>query len=332
MMRAWLLSLTAASAVACGDNTFPEGMPLQPASDLTIVAHEDDDLLFMQPDLYDAVQRRTGVTNVYVTAGNGHHGLGGSEKRYAGLMAAYSALAGVDGNDWSCGWIEIAGHAAEHCRLVTAQISLVFLGYPDGDKEGMADNSLLHLWEAKVTTVSTISRVLTTYDQRGLIATLTEIIDTTAPATLRTLEVASTHGRDHSDHMIAGALAVLATAASSQNPELISYRGYNTASEPANNTSALFHRSAGILAYYEACARGCAPCGQPCMIEGTAHDSWLARRYAIGMRRAVSGQLRLGDSCVTATGAEGNAAIGDCLAAPTWELDAHGALRSSTGL
>ena len=38
------------------------------------------------------------------------------------------------------------------------------------------------------------------------------------PTTIRTLEIAGTHGRDHSDHMIVGALALLATAAGSGRP------------------------------------------------------------------------------------------------------------------
>jgi LmbE family N-acetylglucosaminyl deacetylase len=333
-MRMWLLSVPALAALAlgaCGDNVLPDGEPLAPATDLTIIAHQDDDLIFLQPDLYDAVQRRTGVTNVYVTAGNGNHGVDAAEARYGGLMAAYGAIAGDD--DWSCGWIEIAGHAAEHCRLAAEKVSLVFLGYPDGGRHGEVTDSLLHLWEGKVTTVSTIARRPTTYDQRGLIATLAAILDTTAPATLRTLEIASTHGDDHPDHMVVGALATLATAASAQGPELISYRGYDLEHEPANK-GPILARSLGVLAYYEACATGCAPCGEACAVDRIApsHLTWIGRRYAIGMRRAVAGKLRLGGGCVTAASAGGNAAIGACATAPTWQLDDRGALRSSTDL
>jgi LmbE family N-acetylglucosaminyl deacetylase len=328
-MRAWLPPMIAISAVACGDNVLPIGEPIAPASDLTIVAHQDDDLLFMQPDLYDAVQRGTGVTNVYVTAGNGRHGLDLAETRYDGLMAAYSAIAGQDG--WSCGWIQLGRNDVEHCRLATANVSLIFLGYPDGGKQGEAANSLLHLWEGEIGAAPAVGRRSTSYLQSDLIEVLAEIIDATAPATLRTLEIASTHGYDHSDHMLVGALTVLATAASAQGPELISYRGYNIEDEPENKGPALFARSAGTLAHYEACATGCAPCGQTCAIEPAApHAIWLARRYAIGMRRAAEGKLRLGDGCITVTGS-GDAAIGDCASAPTWQIGDRGTLRASTG-
>jgi len=333
-MPAWPLSgvaLLCVISAACGDNLLPEGDPLEPAGDLTIIAHQDDDLVFMQPDLVDAVQRGAGVTNVYVTAGNGNRGVAQAEMRYNALLSAYGSIAGD--NDWSCGWIEIAGHAAQHCRLATARVSLIFLGYPDGGVHGEVTDSLLHLWEGKITTAATIARRSTTYDQRGLVTTLAEIIDTTAPATLRTLDIASTHGDDHPDHLIVGALAVLATAASSQAPELISFRGDNTENEPVNNDQ-LLDRSLDALAHYAACATGCAPCGQVCAIDQIDESdlTWLRRRYAIGMRRSASGKLRIGNGCVNVTGSGSDASAGDCARAPTWQLDDHGALRSSSDL
>src|SRR3954447_23309234 len=111
-MRALVLMLLIA---ACGDNQHGTGVPLATAHDLVVVAHEDDDLLFMQPDLIEAVRRGTGMTNVYVTAGNGSHGASAANPRYAGLMQAYGEAVGD--HDWFCGWIQIAGHEAQHCRL-----------------------------------------------------------------------------------------------------------------------------------------------------------------------------------------------------------------------
>ena len=86
---------------ACGDNQHGEGVPLANAHDLVVVAHEDDDLLFMQPDLIEVVRAGGGMTNVYVTAGNGTKGPPAANPRYAGLMAAYGTVA----NDqaWFCG-------------------------------------------------------------------------------------------------------------------------------------------------------------------------------------------------------------------------------------
>ena len=92
--------------------------------------------------------------------------------------------------------------------------------------------------------------------------------------------------------MLVGALALLATAHSAVDPELISYRGYNIANEPENANPALYERSLGALAHYEACADGCAPCGQACPSDRIAdsHLKYLHRRYAIGIRRSADGK------------------------------------------
>ena len=327
--RAGSIAAAIAAAAACGDNLPPTGDPLGQAADLTILAHQDDDLILMQPDLYDVVQGGGGITNVYVTAGNGKHGLDLAEPRYHGLLAAYATIAGT--RDWACGWIEIAGHDAEHCRLDDARISLVFLGYPDGEPDGSTPDSLLHLWQGDVTSVRTIAERSTSYDRAGIVDALTEIIDTSRPRTLRTLEVASIHGHDHSDHMLVGALAVLATAASEQRPELVSYRGYNVEFEPSNQHPALLDRSLDPLVHYEACATGCAPCGTGCSPRdiNPMHMTWMRRHYAIGMRPTASGQLRSGDGCVAATSGGANPVLVDCSTAPIWRLDESGALAAS---
>jgi LmbE family N-acetylglucosaminyl deacetylase len=307
---------------ACGDNALPTGEALQPAAELIVVAHQDDDLLFMQPDLLEAVRRGEGVTSVYVTAGNGRNGVDAAEQRYDGLMSAYASAANATA--WSCGTIEIAGHIAEHCRLDERRVSLVFLGYPDGGKEGEMEHSLLHLWEGSTTDVTTIARETSTYDREELVATIAQIIRITQPARVRTLEVAATHGRDHSDHMLVGALAVLALAQANSNPDLLTYRGYNTADEAANKIPQIFDAVFEVLSRYEACAANCdATCGESCKTIVPSHVAWLSRRYASGFRRFAAGRLRSGAECLELDGS-----LGACETAPSWKLDDAGELRN----
>ncbi|MEO6773045.1 MAG: FG-GAP-like repeat-containing protein [Kofleriaceae bacterium] len=298
----------------CGDNQHGTGVPLAATHDLVVVAHQDDDLLFMQPDLIEAVHRGTGMTNVYITAGNGHKGTGAANPRYTGLMAAYGAVAGDTA--WSCGWISIAGHAAQHCRLEAENVSLVFLAYPDGGKFGEGPNSLLKLWQGDIPNATTVADRTAVYDRDGLIATVAAIIEATHPAVVHTLDLTSGHGYDHSDHMITGAITALALARTSAEVELIAYRGYNMVKEPANKPSALFDETRGILGYYEACTAGCAPCGQSCTTVERAHLVWLGRRYALGFRRDVRGRLRT----PSGAGCLGGSALVPCDTAPVWTL------------
>lgn len=322
-------------AAACGDNLPPPGPALSIEPNLTIVAHQDDDLLFMQPDLAAIAERHAGLTNVYVTAGNG--GGGSTHKRNVGLMEAYAETAGLE-SVWMCGPIKLAGHAAEHCRLTGAPISLVFLGYPDGGKEGEKRDSLLHLWDGTIASADTVEPSAIRYDQAGLIATVAEVIRATQPTTIRTLEVASTHGRDHSDHMIVGALALLAVAQTGSSAELLAFRGYASSNEPENVLGALYDRSANMLAHYQACALECASCGTACPSVSDSHSEWLHRRYAVGFRTNLRGTLHvnaasppgtaLASGCARAEPANGALILDPACTRPDEiELTADGRLR-----
>ena len=313
-----------AALVACGDNGFGAGDALAPAAHLVVVAHQDDDLLFMQPDLVDAIRHGEGVTTVYVTAGNATYSESYADRRYEGLKQAYAEAAG--GGDWVCGYIDIEGHAAEHCRLEAQRVSLVFVGYPDGGKEGQLEHSLLRLWEGTIDSAVTVAHRKTTYNRDELVETIAEIMRATAPATLHTLDVAATHGRDHSDHMIVAALSLLAMARANSHADVISYRAYNIENEPPNKNDPLYAKSFDSLTYYEACATKCAACGSACTTIDSAHVIWMMRRYAIGFRRAVAGKLRSGDRCLTA-----QATFGPCDGAPSWRFDAGGELRAADG-
>ena len=312
---------------ACGDNMLGDGEPLVASRDLVVVAHQDDDLLFMQPDVLEAVQHGVGVTTVYVTAGNGTHGVDAANKRYVGLMEAYGSA--VHDMNWSCGYIELAHHVAQHCRLVAANLSLVFLAYPDGGREGQVDDSLLHLWEGTITYATTVADRTASYDRPGLIATIAEVMRQTQPRVVRTLEVASNHGHDHSDHMVVGALVVLALAQSPNHAELVSYRGYDIAGEPANKVKPILDASRDLVARYEACANDCAACGEACSAIDPTHEIWLSRRYAVGFRPSARGALQHDGQCLNAL-PNGRVELGDCTAPSIWMFDG-GQLATSTG-
>jgi len=317
-----MASLMVVVLAACGSS--PSVGPLVPAAELAIVAKADDDLVLLGPELEDAVTRGTGITTVYVTAGSGERA-----KRTEGAKAAYGAMAGSD--EWVCGERTSGQTTMEHCRLEAAGVSLVFLDYPDGGADGGEAESLLHLWQGDID--SATSAYGSKLTQGELIRVLAEVIDATAPTTLRTLEIAATHGRDQSDHMLVGALALLGVAAATATPVVIAYRGDNIADEAANVDGAVVDRATMIAGRYAACTTGCAACGAACAATALSAEerAVLARRYPVAMR-AASGLLRQGASCVTVSTEGANAALGDCLTAPSWALDEGFRLRSSTGL
>jgi len=319
----WLV-LAVCLLAGCGDNQHGEGLPLAAAHELLVVAHQDDDLLFMQPDVIDDIHAGLGVTSVYVTAGNGKKGPDAANKRYRGLMVAYAHAAHDDA--WECGWISIRGHVAQHCRLDAENVSLVFLGYPDGGIYGELDHSLLKLWQGDIANATTVADRTTRYDRDGLIEVVAAVVHAVDPAVVRTLDLTAGHGRDHSDHMIVGALTALALARDDREREVIAYRGYDMLREPANKTGALYAAMSPYILYYQACAStGCeAPCGEACPSLDGSHAQWLGRRYAIGVRNTARGRLRVAGGCLA------GATLGPCTTAPIWTLD-HGRLASAAG-
>ncbi len=326
VLRLLGLALVALVALpACGDNRMPIALSLAPSEDLVIVAHQDDDLLFMQPDVLDAVKRGAGVTTVYVTAGESFRGTAAVEAHYDGVREAYGAAAGA--RDWRCGWLVIDGHIAEHCRLASAPVSLVFLGYPDGGENGEQPASLANLWRGTIAGADTVAERPAHYTRDELIAVVTRILRETAPAHVRTLEVAATHGDDHSDHMIVGALAITAMAQANSHADTLAYRGEMISDEPPNKLPAVYDAAFEILSRYEACAAHCdAACGDACTAVDDMHATWLSRRYAIGFRARAAGRLRSGDTCLTT-----DLALGDCATAPSFHLDSGSELVTEDG-
>lgn len=312
-------------ATACGDTPAPV---LDRSDELVIVAHQDDDLLFMQPDLFDIVSANRSVTTLYVTAGDAGNGLPFVAGRETALKAAYGAVAGSMA--WTCEPIVLAEHDARRCRLDDRAVTLVFLGYPDGGVVGDSPSSLLNLWQGTITEATTVAETPTTYDQQGLIETVAGAIAQTHPQTIRTLDLSGTHGDDHSDHMMVGALAQLALAETSSDAELLGYRGYNINYEPANLGEDVFQRASLFMRAYSACLVSCdGECGvSPCStVDDSRYFNFLHRHYPIGMQdEPVTAVLSSSAGCMHIQG-DGDAVLAACDSAPDMTLEPAGLIR-----
>ncbi|GAA3042625.1 PIG-L family deacetylase [Actinokineospora globicatena] len=100
---------------------------------LSFVAHQDDDLLFMNPDIAADIKAGREVWVTYLTAGElpctpefaGHCGMDYADTRIQGERAAYSTMAGV-ANDWQFEQMTFGGHPVAVNHLVGTQVHLVF--------------------------------------------------------------------------------------------------------------------------------------------------------------------------------------------------------------
>ena len=240
-------------------NTFcPSGKTI-----MNIVAHEDDDLLFMSPDIQANIDNDDCIRTVYLTAGDA-----GQDKYYwigreEGSEAAYASMANIHKEEWVQRTVKATDSAyftiANHPK--NKKLSMIFMQLPDGNINGSGFakyqyNSLSHM----LNTTGTITSVdgQSTYTTASLEATLETIMKQYQPTTVRTLSTYDgPNFPDHSDHHMTNIIThqVLNKYLSANSIEpstvpIISYMGYPVRLFPVNVTGPAFDRKlATFLAY-----------------------------------------------------------------------------------
>lgn len=223
--------LPPSAALAAADQPAPGERFLQ------VVAHPDDDLLFMSPDLYGSVLRGLPTVTVYLTAGEGMAGVddGRDPSAYArareeGLRAAYAYLAGVR-DVWREGTLRADGLELRTAVLADRpRVRLVFARLPDGGDpraDGGGD-ALTRLWEGR----SCVRRFAAAFERpclrRGnVLRLLRALYARFRPTVLRTLDPdppAAGRHCDHPDHVASARFAL--AAAGGLALRVVSYRGY----------------------------------------------------------------------------------------------------------
>ena len=113
--------------------------------DMNIVAHQDDDILFMNPDIAHAIQGNHSILTVFLTAGDAGIGPAYMVTREQAARAGYATMAGVPDSDssWTTLPVNIAGVPFVKMEQMKrakgkAPIYLVFLRLPAGSEAGLS--------------------------------------------------------------------------------------------------------------------------------------------------------------------------------------------------
>ncbi|MFD7162371.1 PIG-L family deacetylase [Streptomyces violascens] len=257
------------------------------------VAHEDDDLLFMSPDLLNDWRRGACLDIVYLTAGDaGSSGTGYAERREQGVGRAYALLAGVP-NDWRRQDRRHAGRTvrafALHVPAGRPGVRVTFLRLPDGLHDGsgtrlQGGQSLLKLEQRRIRRITAMDRSAS-YDAKELTAMLSWLVADSHAGTVRTLDYqnidrGSGPRSDHSDHEVAARFVESAAASlPGPKPSVVGYRGYsinalspNLAFQPARLKESVFRRYLSTTL----CARTCADYTGPLW---SSYRHWMVRQY-----------------------------------------------------
>ena len=234
-----LMPATSAAAPLAAGTTAVGGVQY-----MQIVAHPDDDLFFMNPDLYQSIRAGAPTVTVYTTAseisGDGDTPADKAKSLQRGVEDAYARMAGVPDADpnaqeeWSGQAWTIGSRTLERYSLIARpNVQLVFMGLHDGQLSNVYDGPLTD------TTVVPTGAVVTqsySYTKADVISVLRSIVNSYQPSVLRYQDplVDSRYMGDHDDHVatvnfVTDALATY-TAALTEIP----YRDYNITDAPTN--------------------------------------------------------------------------------------------------
>ncbi|MEB3371841.1 PIG-L family deacetylase [Saccharopolyspora mangrovi] len=234
--------------------TDPAPHPLPPAHHAQVVAHPDDDLLFMNPDLAEGLRSGRPTTGIFLTAGEADvpDKAGYSAARQEGTRAAYAQMVRKP-NDWSRGTMPVGhGRLAEVDTLrADPDVKLVFLNLPEDANSQQGRHALTRLrQEPSLTVTTTVPAGAAvphpqSFDRRAVVEALTALLDAFQPTVVR-LQDDQPDGRyqpnwagvhNHPDHVAGAALAEEAVAAhrpAAFSPVVQTYRDYNVADTPAS--------------------------------------------------------------------------------------------------
>jgi LmbE family N-acetylglucosaminyl deacetylase len=210
---------------------------------VNFVAHEDDDVLFLTPDMAAGIRAGYRTITIYVTAGEASHPDSLTPQDYAALRQAaernaYAVMAGV-ANVWDTSKLITGTGTAVELNTLRAkpEVQLVFMRVYDlGDLEalwlGLADHIGTEL------PTGSPAAVPDTYTRPQLLDTMLWLIRRFGPTVIRTMNPAPVSGfgpgnADNPDHTGA-ALFVDQAAKSYPRAALRYYRGYDAGVLPVN--------------------------------------------------------------------------------------------------
>ncbi len=252
---------------------------------MNIVAHEDDDLLFMNPDLQTAIDAHRCVTTVVLTAGDA-----GADRNYwfgreTGSLAAYTLMTHSVNDTWHKQRRLINGQPVpEYTSSAAPNVSLYYLHLPDGnvDGGGFAATHFTSLATLRFGTVNSLRTVddARSYTAEDLTATLRKLMELYRPDEVRTLNFNhNPHDGDHSDHHMAGYFAERAFDGYAGNAQLKAYAGYPGSNWPVNvHGSQLANKEAAFFIY---AAHDGATCSSVVACnDHTAYGPFLLHQYS----------------------------------------------------
>ncbi|GAA99728.1 uncharacterized protein L969DRAFT_19103 [Mixia osmundae IAM 14324] len=288
-----------------------------------IVAHPDDDLLFVSPDMLNDISSERCTTTVYATSGDNGEDAAYYLSREQGVETAWADAINSNSSssgDWTTSQFTLSGLTVRkrtHTR--STGISKLFLRAFDGGFGGhgttlSGDESLQCLYQSSCTSLGTVDNS-NSFTLDSLQTFLAALIVQQKPAIVRTLDYRIAYGAgDHSDHATIARI-VLASAAlvpSSVPFKLIGYQGYPIANLNANLDTIETQEKTSV--FYDYTPFDANECANATACAGRPETAWLARQYESGIPLSFPQPNSTSDPVVTTTQQAQAAATTTCAA------------------
>ncbi|WP_225310278.1 PIG-L family deacetylase [Microbacterium testaceum] len=264
---------------------------------LTVWAHPDDDIIFANPTISDAIGAGRCVRTVFVTAGDAGKGMGYVQARELGILRAYNAMRGKDG-EWDVS--EITLDTGMKVRRLTPKddprVSALFLRLPDGNITGAGFDATGHatlskLYDGAAGSLSPVDGgPAVTRDQ--LVASVRELASAFAPeSTLTHIPRGSAFAPgDHPDHSVVGALVRdTLTSDAAVGPGIRYFVGYPSENLPRNLEGAVLDRKVDTYRIYTQQDQVIRCADRTACLKTRKFGEWLQRSYP-----KAEGELQMG--------------------------------------
>jgi LmbE family N-acetylglucosaminyl deacetylase len=251
-------------------------------SSVYVVAHEDDSILFQDPDLAADIASGRCVETIFVTAGDAGQGASFWMGREQGAEAAYAQMAGAS-DQWATSDAGIFGHPMPRVVLDGfPNVSLVFMRLPDGNVDGsgfasQGYESLQKLWQGTISTIDAVDGS-SSYTTSDLTSTLSTLLQSAGADRILTQDFVGSYGDgDHSDHHTVAYLTEAAAQRDLIPHTLTSYIDYPITSLPANlSASQTNSKEATWFAYAPFDSNACQTVSA---CQGSQYPAWWSREY-----------------------------------------------------
>lgn len=263
---------------------------------MNVVAHEDDDLLFINPTISNDLKQNDCIRTVYMTAGDDGRGVSYLKLREKGAEAAYDTML-HNTNPWVYQQMSLLpGELATvaHPQGNTA-VSLTFLRLPDGNLAGQGfaatkHESLARLWNGSLPAITSMNGHAS-YTSAQLTTLLSHLMEIYDPQQINTQADDSTAQiADHSDHIttgkyVAAAARIYGASTGVNTAKLIQYfMGYPIRGLAANLNAAAVKQKAAAFFAYAPYDTGVCTAMSDCTATASSYGYYLLRQYVYGRR------------------------------------------------